>query len=391
MNINVQVGENVITSIRNVLEDNTCELNSKVQSNFQPITSKVKMRMAAAASKKGTLKALAAELGLSITTVSRALGGYSDVAESTRLRVVAAAEAADYVPNIAGKMLVTGRSGFVGFLLPLRDSLIFDPFLGEYIAGLSAGLAERGHNLFMTTVSSTQTELAALQHIVESGRADAMVLTRIAEEDERVNYLMKRGFPFVAHGRTLEHSDYSWIDSDGRQAFSDLFDWLYDLGHRRIGLLSITESMTFRRYREDGLRTAIEEKGDSDVTLTTQHVPRFESETWDAAIHSMLCAEERPTAIVALTDELAMSVLEHAAELGVDVPGSLTVTGFDNIPAAQFSTPGLTTFDQSIRSTAQQMAGLLLDALDSPQGVQQQLASPTLIKRASHGPAPTMS
>lgn len=347
--------------------------------------------MNASVQKKGTLKALAAELGLSITTVSRALGGYSDVAEATRLRVVAAAEAADYVPNIAGKMLVSGRSGFVGFLLPLRDSQIFDPFLGEYIIGLSAGLAERGRDLFMTTVSSTQTELSVLQHIVESGRADAMVLTRIAEEDERVNYLLQRGFPFVAHGRTLNHSGYSWIDSNGQQAFSDLFNWLYDLGHRRIGLLSITEAMTFRRYREEGLFTAIQKKGDSEVTLTTQHVPRFDTETWGAAIDSMLCGADRPTAIIALTDELALSVLEHAAALGVDVPGSLTVTGFDNIPSAQFSIPALTTFDQSIRTTAQQMAGLLLDTLDSPQGVQQQLVSPILIKRESHGPAPSLS
>lgn len=343
------------------------------------------------APKKGSLKALAAELGLSITTVSRALAGYSDVAESTRSRVIAAAEAVDYVPNSAGKMLVTGRSGFVGFLLPLRESRIFDPFLGEYIAGLSAGLAERGRDLFMTTVSSTQTELTVLQHIVESGRADAMVLTRIAEEDERVNYLLKRGFPFVAHGRTLHHEGYSWIDSDGQRAFSELFAWLYDLGHRRIGLLSITEAMTFRRYREDGLRVAIQECDDNDVTLTIQHVPRFDSQSWGAAINTMLTSASRPTAIVALTDELALGVLEHAAQLGVEVPGSLTVIGFDNIPAARYSTPGLTTFDQSIRTTAQQMAGLLLDALDSPQGAQQQLVSPTLIKRGSHGPAPDMN
>ncbi|MFK7859750.1 MAG: LacI family DNA-binding transcriptional regulator [Granulosicoccus sp.] len=344
--------------------------------------------MEIATQKKGTLKGLAAELGLSITTVSRALGGYSDVAEATRTRVLAAAEAADYVPNVAGKMLVSGRSGFVGFLLPLRDSPIFDPFLGEYIAGLSTGLAERGRDLFMTTVSGTQTELTVLQHIVESGRADAMVLTRIAEEDERVDYLVKRGFPFVAHGRTINHGGYSWIDSDGKQAFSDLFAWLYELGHRRIGLMSITEAMTFRHYREEGLRTAIQDCGDDDVTLVTQHVPRFDTDSWESAIRTLLCADDRPTAIVALTDELALSVLDHAGALGIDVPASLTVIGFDNIPAAHYSTPGLTTFDQSIRTTAQQMAGLVLDELDSPHGVQQQLVPPTLIRRGSHGPAP---
>lgn len=347
--------------------------------------------MEIAAPKRGTLKAIAAELDLSITTVSRALAGYSDVAEATKKRVQAAAEAADYVPNSAGKMLVTGRSGFVGFLLPVRETAVLDPFLGEYITGLSAGLAERGRDLFMTTVSSTQSETTVLKHIVDAGRADAMVLTRIAEDDERVNFLVKRGFPFVAHGRTLDHDDYSWIDTDGQKAFSDLFQWLYELGHRRIGLLSITESMTFRRYREDGLIRAINGCADPDVGLTTRHVPRFDTETWGEAIRSMLLDENRPSAIVALTDELALSVLEHAAELGVSVPDSLTVIGYDNIPAAHYSNPGLTTFDQSIRSTAQQTAGLILDTLDTPNKVQQKLVSPILIKRGSHGPAPKTS
>ncbi len=341
------------------------------------------------APKKGTLKAIAAELGLSITTVSRALAGYSDVAEATKNRVRAAAAAADYVPNSAGKMLVTGRSGFVGFLLPVRETAILDPFLGEYITGLSAGLAEQGRDLFMTTVSSSQSEATVLKHIVDAGRADAMVLTRIAEEDERVDFLVKRGFPFVAHGRTLDHSDYSWIDTDGKQAFSDLFQWLYqELGHKKIGLLSITESMTFRRYREDGLIGAIKDCGDPDVTLTTRHVPRFDTASWGEAIRSMLESENRPSAIVALTDELALSVLEHAASLGVSVPESLTVIGYDNIPAAHYSNPGLTTFDQSIRSTAQQTAGLILDTLDTPDQIQQKLVSPIFIRRGSHGPAP---
>lgn len=344
--------------------------------------------MEIAAPKKGTLKAIAAELDLSITTVSRALAGYSDVADATKKRVKAAAEAAEYVPNSAGKMLVTGRSGFVGFLLPVRETAVLDPFLGEYITGLSAGLAERGRDLFMTTVSSTQSETTVLKHIVDAGRADAMVLTRIAEEDERVNFLTKRGFPFVAHGRTLDHEHYSWIDTDGQQAFFDLFQWLYELGHRRIGLLSITESMTFRRYREDGLVGAIESCGDPEVSLVTKHVPRFDSDTWGDAIRSMLLSDNRPSAIVALTDELALSVLEQAAGLGVSVPDALTVIGYDNIPAAHYSNPGLTTFDQSIRSTAQQTAGLILDSLDTQNSVQQKLVSPILIKRGSHGLAP---
>ncbi|NND92726.1 MAG: substrate-binding domain-containing protein [Granulosicoccus sp.] len=345
--------------------------------------------------RKGTLKRLAAELELSVTTVSRALGGYTDVADATRQRVLDAATRNAYVPNAAGRMLVTGRSGFIGLLLPLRDRARLDPFLGEYIAGLSEALAERGRDLFMATVASRQSELDVLRHVVESGRADGIVLNRIGECDERVDYLVSRGFPFVTHGRTLEAQDrYSWVDTDGATAFADTFRWLYQLGHRRFGLLSITENMTFRRHREEGFRRAVAEQDDPQVSVVATHVPRFDVAARQQAVHTMLADTARPTAILALTDELALCALELASGLGIQVPDQLSVVGFDNIPESAFSTPGLTTFDQCTREAARQLATLLLDSLDSldspdgQSGTTHTLITPALVKRGSHAPAP---
>lgn len=339
--------------------------------------------------KKGTLKALATTLDLSVTTVSRALGGYSDVAPVTRARVLEAAANANYVPNSAAKMLVTGRSGFVGFMLPLRESATLDPFLGEYIAGLSTGLSERGRHLFMVTVPDNESELEVLKHVVESGRADAIVLTRIAEQDERVEYLIKRGVPFVTHGRTVsESAEYSWIDTDGFKAFSDTFDWLYELNHRRFGLLSIVESMTFRTHRENGLRHAMKFKNDPDVDLQVCHVPRFDKQEIILLVRDLLASAHRPTALLCLTDELALCVLEQAALMGIQVPEQFTVIGFDNIPEAKYASPALTTFDQSTRHAAQQMSSILLDILDGNDNTTQTLITPSLMKRDTHAVAP---
>jgi LacI family transcriptional regulator len=339
--------------------------------------------------RRGTLKHLAEELNLSITTVSRALGGFDDVAEVTRRRVRDAANRANYVPNAAGKMLVTGQSGFIGLLLPVRDAHFLDPFLGEFILGLSEGLHARGKDLFMATAPG-KTELDVLKHVVESGRADAMVLMRIAENDERVAYLNDRGFPFVTHGRTLgSHLRYNWIDTDGEQAFAQAFRLLHGLGHKRMALLSITEPMTFRYFRERGLELALELCSDTDVTLSTHHVPRFNKPEIMSTINTMLRAHDRPTAVIALTDEIALSVLEQASKMGIRVPEDLSVIGFDNIPAAEFAPPGLTTFDQHIRQSAECLAVVIDDALVGNENAQQELVKPTLIKRGSHGPVPT--
>ncbi len=110
--------------------------------------------MAAGDDKKGSLKQLATELNLSVTTVSRALGGYSDVSPATRQRVLDAAARADYVPNAAARILVTGRTDFVALIFPLRERAHIDPFLGEYITGLGEGLGRTrsrsaaGHSRF---------------------------------------------------------------------------------------------------------------------------------------------------------------------------------------------------------------------------------------------------
>lgn len=325
-----------------------------------------------------------------MTTVSRGLAGYPDVAKTTQERIRAAAKKAQYVPNSAGKMLVTGKSGFVGFLLPFRGSQLLDPFLGEFISGVSEGLVNRGRDLFLATAPSSQPEFDVLKHVVESGRADGMILTRLSEDDERVSYLQDRRFPFIAHGRVLNSdAQYSWVDTDGELAFGEAFDLLYGLGHRRFALLSILEPMTFKFFRERGLEQAILQRNDPAVSLVTRHAPRFDTTETNRNIVELLRLEKRPTAILALTDEIALSVLEQAAALNIRVPEQLSVIGFDNLPAAEYAPPGLTTFDQSIQATAHEIADTLLDIVDGKTQHQHHLVRPQLITRGSHGPVPS--
>ena len=340
--------------------------------------------------RRSSLKRIAFETGLSVTTVSRALGGHSDVAEDTRERIRTAAERLGYVANTAGKALVTGRSGFVALLLPRSAERAIDPFLGEFVGGLGEGLAERGRDLNLAVVPRGRTELDVLRHVVESGRADGVVLTRIAEDDARVDFLLERGFPFITHGRTTldARHRYSWVDTDGAAAFAEGFELLHGLGHRRFGLVSITEPMTFRLTRESGLEEAIAARADPAITLAVARVGRFGAPDRAGAVEAMLRATPRPTAVLALTDGIALTVLEVAGILGLSVPGDLSVVGFDDLPAAAWAPPGLTTFDQRTHETAVELAHTLVDIIDGDTAEQHRLLRPRLVARGSHGPAP---
>ncbi len=339
-----------------------------------------------------TLKELATKLDLSITTVSRALAGHEQIALKTRQRVAEAARTYGYVPNVAARQLVSGRSGFVGFILPIRGPNFVDSYVGEFVTGLGEGLVAHGIDMFIATAQPGQSELAVLRHIVESGRADGIVVPRIGETDERLDYLIKRRFPFVAHGRLLDETQrFSWLDADSVNAFSDAFDLLYDLGHRHFGLVSISDPMTFRHLRERGLREAMQRRGDPRVTLEVVSPPRFDRKATVAAVNRLLHAEPRPTAIVGLFDELALTVMEEAARAGLSIPGDLSVVGFDNISASAYAPPGLTTFEARTRDSAREIAEMLVELIEKhPAEPPTRLIRPKLVTRGSHGPAPQL-
>jgi Transcriptional regulators len=337
-----------------------------------------------------TLRELAEHLDLSMATVSRALAGHEQISLKTRQRVSDAARELGYVPNRAARQLASGRSGFVGFLMPVRGPNFVDSYLGEFITGLGEGLVEHGLDLFLATVQQGQSELDVLRHVVESGRADGMVVPRIAEGDQRLAYLSMHKFPFVSHGRLLSGTEHNWLDSDGEVAFAEAFELLYANGHRHIGMLTITEPMSFRHFREQGLHIAIEKKGDPDIRLSVASCPRFDREAGMAAAQSLLSMPDRPTAIIGLFDEIAITVMEEANRMGLNVPRDLSVIGFDNITASAYAPPGLTTFDARIRTSAREIAHMLVTAIqDRPKEPITRLVRPELVLRASHGPAPT--
>lgn len=341
--------------------------------------------------RRSTLKELAAELDISVATASRALGGYQDISVRTRDRVAQKAKEIGYVPNSAGRMLVSGKSGFVGLVLPIRGPKLVDSFLGEFVTGLGEGLKAHGSDLFMATVLEAQSELSVLQHVVESGRADGIILNRIEERDERVRYLQSRDFPFVAHGRTLENEHkLNWLDTDGKAAFSEAFEILYELGHRKFGLFATSNRMTFSHYRKKGIEAAITAKGDPEVSLDVCYVDRFDADDIRKNCQKTLSAKDRPTAFVAVLDDIALTLMQEAEKQDISIPKDISIIGFDNIEKAEYVNPGLTTFDQNIRESAAQLTDMLMQIINNRSDkCMTKLVKPKMIRRASHGPAPS--
>jgi LacI family transcriptional regulator len=336
------------------------------------------------------LRELANDLGVSITTVSRALAGYSDVSEATRARVTEAARARGYVPSRVGRMLVSGRTDFIGMVLPVRDGHLMDSFLGEFVAGLSEGLTARGRDLFIATAARLNGEADVVRHMIDGDRADAIVLNRTEIDDPRIHVLLSRQFPFVAHGRILTApNDFAWFDTDGTAAFADAARMLIELGHQRFGLVTINEPFTFARLRQQGLEEALTQAGLTLPDSAVRPVPMMDEAAAVAAAGELLSGDDRPTAVFGITDAQAIAVLKAATAHSMSVPDDLSVIGFDDLPIAAYAQPALSTFDQHARESAAVIAGMVTDMLDKgPQAVTSRLIKPEFTARASHGPAP---
>ncbi len=335
-----------------------------------------------------SLKSLAAQLGLSITTVSRALAGYTDVAASTRARVAAAASAVGYRPHPIARRLKHGRSEAIGVVLPAEPGHFTDPFFTELLVGLGEALARADLDLLVTAAQPGADEMKVYRRLVEGRRVDGIVLARTRVKDERIGYLLDQDFPFVTHGRAEERRAYAHVDADGTSAFAAATRRLIELGHRRIALINAPASYMFARHREAGWRQALAQAGLPEGPL---RVGEATEETGYVLVRALLESLERPTAILCATDRLAVGALGAITAAGARAGRDISVIGYDDLPIATYTDPPLTTIAQPIRAMAGRLTEMLLQRIaGTPAAGLAEIWPAELILRASDGPAPTI-
>lgn len=333
------------------------------------------------------LKEFAQHLKLSPTTVSRALAGYSDVSDATRERVIGAARELGYHPNRAAQGLRAGRAHAIGLVLPTTPQQFASPFFSELIAGLGEGLAEHNLDLLVSTCPPGPLELACYQRLIRGRRVDGAVIVRARVHDERVALLERHGVPFVVHGRTQDAASHAYLEIDGEHGFHEATRFLLQLGHRRIALINAPGDLNISVVRHAGYRRALREAG-----LGPEHellvYSDLTEDSGQRAAQQLLALPEPPSAILCANDLIAFGAMHAIRERRLRVGRDVSVIGYDDVPFARFSDPPLTTLHSSSREAGKRLAEMLTELLQgaSPQALQE-LWTPRLLTRSSHGPA----
>jgi DNA-binding LacI/PurR family transcriptional regulator len=357
--------------------------------------------MAARPAHAPTLADVAKQIGVSRTTVSNAYNRPDQLSPALRERVLSAAGELGYTgPDPVARSLRRGRAGSLGLVFDHRLRYIFsDPAAVLFLSGVAAGCEEHGTGLALVP----QLPEGAAE-VVRSALVDGYVMFCTPEDDERLGAVRARGLPYVL----VDFSPYvdgPRVNIDDRGGARAVAQHLVDLGHRRFGIVlpyddgatdaaAVTElsdptrAAGHRRWRCYiqyerllGWREAIVGAGIDWAQVPVASSAESDADTGYRAAATLLDRADRPTAIVCLSDVLALGVLRAARERGIRVPQDLSVVGYDDIEAA--GAAKLTTVYQPHAAKGEEAVRLLTDGGDDV------LLPTDLVVRASSGPAPS--
>jgi LacI family transcriptional regulator len=335
------------------------------------------------------LKDLADKLGLSQTTVSRALNGYPEVNEATRERVLAAARQFHYRPNASARRLATGRAGAIGAVLQSNRSMLLDPHYAEFLAGLGERLADDEIDIVLSPARGD--EIANYRRMASGTRVDAIILSSPVLRDDRVRFLSELGMPFVLHGRTTSDIPHAWLDIDNEGAFRHAATHLLDLGHTRIGLINGDTRFTYARDRERGFRAALAERG---IAAEPKWMSSglMTDEVGFRAADRFLAGKPRPTAFLVSSMMMALGAFRAIRAAGLELGRDISMIAHDDVFPflnADRMVPTMSTTRSSIRAAGTRIAELTIEILNGRAvGGVHELWPVDLVIRASTGPAP---
>lgn len=304
-----------------------------------------------------TINDVADRAGVSIKTVSRVLNREPNVRQATRELVLTAAKDLDYRPNLSARSLAGSRSFLVG--------LFFDNPSPAYVNNLQLGAVSRcresGYHLTIEPVDTAGADLEDVVHqAVSALRLDGAILTPPVTDNSRVLAVLERSrTPYVRVAPDSEPGRAPWVGMDDRQAAYAMTARLLDLGHRDIGFIKGHPDHGASHLRHEGYLAALADLG---LTPRADHVEQgwFSFRSGFEAADRLLAAGDRPTAIFASNDDMALGVIAAAGRLGLAVPGQLSVAGFDDTPAASTVWPRLTTVAQPIWQMAWAACDMLI-------------------------------
>jgi len=309
---------------------------------------------------KPTIHDVAKRAGLSVVTVSRVLNNVPSVREENRQKVLKAIEELNYQPNAAARILAMGKTGVIGVLIPTLD----DSFMAEVARNAEAFLEEREYFMAISLIPEMKIDWAQKSdYLFQQDRVDGFLVVspHLEDEEKIVLELKKRRIPFVLIDNQQSNSTAPSVVADNFKGGYEATSHLIELGHQKIGHIEGTRGYLSAQERKRGYLKALEDHG---INYQLVDGGAFDVRCGYEITKKWLKEANRPTAIFAADDQVAFGVIDAAREMGLRVPGDLSVVGYDDHPFASMLHPFLTTVRQPAVEMSQKGVELLMKQID---------------------------
>ena len=312
--------------------------------------------------KRTTVSDIARRAGVSESAVSFALNNRPGVSEQTRLRILAVADELSWRPNSAARALSAARTGTVGLVFNRPASTLgIEPFFLQLLSGIQSVLSERSSALLFQVVDGLDAEVATYRRWASEQRVDGVLVVDLRSDDPRPVVLTALGLPALLIGGPDPAHDLPAIWADDAAAMTSIVEYLAGLGHRRIVYVSGMRELLHTQLRLRSFRSAVRRHrlaGSRSVATD------YSGEASAEATRKLLRATDRPTAIVYDNDVMAVAAIAVATELGVAVPGEVSMVAWDDSPLCRLTHPTLTALVRDTAGFGAHAAHRLLDVID---------------------------
>lgn len=327
-----------------------------------------------------TVKQVAQAAEVSVATVSRVVSGSGFVSPDLTERVYKAMETLKYRPSQLARGLRTQQTYNVGVLIPQIDH----PFFSSLTFGVEKALFQENYRCFVCSTEENPDKENAYVEALLGQQVGGLIIVPTTSAGESIQKVVEQQVPVVLVDRDLPDTKVDRVLSDNYKGAYELARYVLELGHKDVTVIGTSADSRAMTDRVRGIKQAFVEAGTTHTLSFHFQEPLAQFRAGYEIGLQVLSNAPRPTAVMALTDVIAVGVLHAGSELSIDVPGELSVTGFDDIPLASHVIPSLTTVSQPLQEMGSAAADLMLSRISTPsRSPQQKLLSTRLVRRRS--------
>lgn len=330
---------------------------------------------------KVTIKDVAKLANVSPSTVSRVISNSSRISEDTKKKVNEAMKELGYHPNAIARSLVNKSTHTIGVIMPKSAHLsLANPFFPEALRGISACANQKGFFVMLSVEDKEMNKHHNIENIVRAGVVDGVIMLYSRLEDETFDMLRDNNFPFVVVGKPVNGAanKVNYVDNDNIGAAYEATTHLINKNKTSIGLITGPLNLLVSIDRLEGYKRAL---SDRHIPFRPDFVKEsdFSEEGGFNAMESLLSSGDYPRAILATDDLLALGAIKAIKRAGLKIPGDISIISFNNIPAAEFLTPPLTSVDINPFELGYEATELLFQCLENTKSTYQARIVPTIL------------